>query len=143
MARRDLEPSSAASPAHVGVHDADAEVRWGDETLGIVCHTMAKRLFTTASIDVYLGDQLLLATGGQPYATGTVRARFEHRGASHELSLEWKRAQAEGFPVVVHVDGVHVGDALVPVRGRWKIVWLPLALFFLGVVWAAIQSALR
>lgn len=137
------EPATPASASHVDTQATDVVLRWRDETLGLTAHVMARRLFMTASIDVLLHDRVVLATGGQPRATGTARARFEHLGDWHDIELDWDRVRGDGFPVAVRIDGELVGEAVVPLRDKWKIALIPVSLFGLGVIWSALQAWLR
>ncbi len=81
-------------------------------------------VWTTASIDVYLGDECVLRTGGQFKLTGSHSAAFTDGGTEHRMELTWGGSGGFRFPYQLRIDGVLVADAHVAVE-NWGMIFIP------------------
>src|ERR1041385_4020246 len=98
-------------------------ISWCGETISVRAHLVPKYLWTTASIDVYLGRRCILQTGGKPRVAGLCRAEFEHQGSAHLAELFWDRARVSIFPFSLIIDDARILDSFVEIENRkWSII---------------------
>ena len=123
-------PATSASPAHDDLRDG---VPPGLETIRRLGHTFAvrgrlvpRRLFTTASLDVWIDGCCVLRSGGVPQAGGRVEADVELNDGAHVVALAWGTAKGAAFPVVVTLDGVVVEERDVEIDNTWLLLVFPV-----------------
>jgi hypothetical protein len=98
---------------------------WNGETVAISCAMVSRYAWTTASIDVAVGDKVILRTGGVQKFTGSHSESFEHRGSQHTAQLTWGVSFGRHFPVALNIDGYKVIACRVPIS-NWWLAWWPL-----------------
>ena len=106
---------------------------WEGEHLSVSCRMVSRFAWTSASIDVAIGDRPILRTGGVPKRVGTHVESFEYRGTRHAAQLSWGVARRRGFPFTLTIDGVCVLESHVPIA-NWWLSWWP----FYGTITAAL-----
>jgi hypothetical protein len=109
-------------------------IRWQDSAVDVQARLVPRFLWSTASIDVFLGEQCILRTGGQLKATGSHSATFTHSGSTHTAELSWGYGLLFSFPYKLRIDGAPVSDARVRVQN-----WL-LGLFIAFLVAAVVLA---
>jgi len=109
-------------------------IRWQDSAVDVQARLVPRFLWSTASIDVFLGEQCILRTGGQLKATGSHSATFTHSGSTHTAELSWGYGLLFSFPYKLRIDGAPVSEARVRVQ-NW-----PLGLFIAFLVAAAVLA---
>jgi hypothetical protein len=107
--------------------------RWMGNDVVVKAHVVGRYLWTTASIDVWIGDKAILETGGAAKVSGGCTAAFLLGSASHEATLTWRRGSLRSFPFELHIDGMAVAQGRVPTR-NWWYAWWPFAVTVLAVV---------
>jgi hypothetical protein len=65
---------------------------WQGQPVSVSCRMVSRYGWTSASIDVAVGDQVVLRTGGVAKLTGEHTEQFEVRGTRHVAGLRWGRA---------------------------------------------------
>jgi hypothetical protein len=108
--------------------------KWRGRNVEVTARVIARCLWTTASIDVYIDSECVLRTGGQMKSIGVSTAQFYDSGSTHDIALEWGRAAVRSFPITITIDGQVVADSVVSVD-NWPLALWPLILF--GAVGAA------
>jgi hypothetical protein len=109
-------------------------IQWQDSTVDVQARLVPRFLWSTASIDVFLGGQCILRTGGQMKFTGSHSTTFTYSGSTHTAELSWGASGLSlSFPYQLRLDGVPVVDLRVHIR-NW-----PLGL----VAWILIAAVLR
>ena len=99
-------------------------IKWQDSPVNVQARLVPRFLWTTASIDVFLGEQCILRTGGQVKFTGSQSARFTHSGSSHTAELSWgANGSSFSFPYQLRIDGVLVSTSRVSIRNR-RVRWI-------------------
>ena len=115
-------------------------ISWEGKTVRVQASYVPRFLWATASIDVFLGDQCVLRTGGQLKLTGSHSTSFSDDGSEHQIELSWGRSRNFRFPYQLRIDGVTVDDSHVQV-GNWYMIGIPafvlvaLASFLSLVFW--------
>jgi hypothetical protein len=89
---------------------------WRDKEVRVQAKLVPRFLWTTASIDVFLGDACILRTGGQLKLRGSYRASFYNGGSEHQADLSWGFARQRSFPYRLSIDGANVSESSVLVR---------------------------
>jgi hypothetical protein len=74
---------------------------WRGHVVRVQCAIVPRYFFTTADITVEVDGAVVLHSGGQKKATGTVREHF----GDHDVTLSWGHSDRAGFPVTVTIDG--------------------------------------
>jgi hypothetical protein len=97
------------------------KVLWEGSAVDVRARVVPRCLWTTASIDVYLGGRCILKTGGQMKAVGSSTAEFYHGGAVHTAELSWGQARMRHplsltFPYQLCFDGAKVAVSEVSVE---------------------------
>ncbi len=120
---------------------AAAPVSWQGKTVRVQARYVSRFLWTTASIDVFWGDQCILRTGGQLKVTGSYSTSFREGGSEHQIELSWGQSRNFRFPYQLRIDGVIVDDSQVQVE-NWQMMSIPaliivalLFLFFGYILW--------
>jgi hypothetical protein len=99
------------------VHPVSGPITWQGHTVDVQAWMVPRYLWTTASIDVYLDGQLMLATGGQLEFVGSYSSTFVHAGATHTAELSWGSSGLSlWFPYQLRIDSVLVAESRVHVR---------------------------
>jgi hypothetical protein len=105
----------------------------------ISCALVSRYAWTTASIDVSLGSQVILRTGGQAKFTGSHIEPFQFNGTGHTAQLTWGVSLGHKFPVTLTIDGLKVADCRVPIS-KWWLAWWPfLAALAASGLWLALR----
>src|SRR6185295_12577548 len=117
--------------------DSPNMFQWEGKTVRVSARSVLRYLGLTASIDVYVADTLVLATGGKFRMSGTETARFNDTSGTHFVELRWRAVPR--FPTVVNryvqpleyelrLDGRLVGESTV------EFNYLPAAMVLTLVV---------
>ncbi len=85
-----------------------AKTRWNGLSVAVTARLIPRYLFTTASIDVFLGGCCILKTGGQMAVIGSSTSEFCHDGTVHSAKLTWGSAKGLAFPYELTIDGAKV-----------------------------------
>jgi hypothetical protein len=116
-------------------------ISWQGRTVRVQARYVPRFLWTTASIDVFLGDQCILRTGGQLKLTGSYATSFRDGGSEHQVELSWGHSSNFHFPYQLRIDGAIVDDSQVHVE-NWYMIGIPsiiivalMFLFFGFVFW--------
>lgn len=116
-----------------------AMISWRGKTVRVQAGYVPRFLWTTASIDVFWGDQCILRTGGQLKITGSHSTSFSDGGSEHQIELSWGQSRNFRFPYQLRIDGVTVDDSHVHVE-NWQMMSIPaliivaLLFSFLGYI---------
>jgi hypothetical protein len=101
-----------------------AMISWQGKAVRVRARYVPRFLWTTASIDIFLGDQCALRTGGKLKLTGTHAATFRDGGLEHQIELRWGQSRQFRFPYQLRIDGVTVDDSHVQVE-NWYMMSIP------------------
>jgi len=93
----------------------------------------------TASIDLTVGDEVVMRTGGVFKFVGKVVRSFEIDGACHEAALEWGRGTLRSFPYSLTLDADPVCNGRVSVDNWWLGLWPWLAVAAV-ILWMVLSS---
>ena len=105
-----------------------SSAEWKGQSVVVSSALIPRRLWQTASIDVFVNGECVLRTGGVPKITGSHSAQFRHSGETHEIVLNWGRASLRSFPVQLSIDGEKIIESQVRTI-NWPIsLWPWLAL---------------
>lgn len=102
---------------------------WNREAVKVTARVVPKYAFTTASIDVEVGDRLVLATGGVLKFVGSQTRTYERNGKIHTVEVNWGVGKFRSFPVTLLIDGELLFDSNVKVSNWWVMYWPLLAIF--------------
>ena len=109
-------------------------ISWRDKEVRVQARLLPRFLWTTASIDVFLGERCILRTGGQLKLKGSHGASFSNGDSEHQAELSWGYARQHAFPYRLSIDGTPVSESQVFVR-NWSMGFIPViiigALLFL------------
>jgi hypothetical protein len=111
---------------------------WNGEAVAITCSIVSRYAWTTASIDVAIGDKVILRTGGVQKLTGLHTETFQLRGYQHTAQLAWGVSLGRRFPVILNIDGVKVVDCRVSIS-NWWLAWWPLFATLAVALWLALR----
>lgn len=120
-------------------------IKWQDSPVDVQARLVPRFLWTTASIDVFLGGQCILRTGGQLRFVGSHSATFTHSGSTHTAELNWgASALRPSFPYQLRIDGAPILDSRVSIQ-NWPVVLIAMVLLGagLGVVIHFLRHHLR
>ena len=101
---------------------------WRDKEIRVQAKLVPRFLWTTASIDVFLGDACILRTGGQLKLRGSQCASFNNGGSEHRAELSWGIARQRSFPYRLSIDGAAVNESTVFI-GNWSMAFVPAIIF--------------
>ncbi|HKW28985.1 MAG TPA: hypothetical protein VJT54_06600 [Verrucomicrobiae bacterium] len=108
------------------------DIQWQGSPVEVKARLVPRYLWNTASVDVFVGGQRILRTGGQFKFTGSYSATFTHAGSTHQAELSWGLCGLSfSFPYRLRIDGAPVADSRVRIR-NW-----PMALMVAAVLVAA------
>jgi hypothetical protein len=94
----------------------------------VKAHILAKHLWTSASIDVYLDELCISKTGGQWRLRGVQRSEFYLNDETHTAELSWLPRRGLYFPYQLSIDGHKISDSKVYIY-NWPAAFLsPLIL---------------
>lgn len=115
-------------------------IQWQGSNVDVRARLAPRYLWSTASIDVFLDGQCILATGGQLNLTGSHSATFSHSGKTHKAKLSWGRGSSSGwFPYQFQIDGSPVSESRVYVQNRTMVLMVKLALLVLMAVLLGVE----
>jgi hypothetical protein len=112
---------------------------WESEPILVGARLVPRYLWTTASIDVFVGSQRVLATGGRMKVAATCTAEFNAGGSIHRVALAWSAPQQGSFPIEVTIDGRLVANTFVHLR-RWYLAAWPLVVLSAAAAFAMFRS---
>ena len=119
----------------ISVEEAD----WNGLPVAVSARLVPRFAWQTASIDLVIGEQVVMRTGGVFKFVGQVVGSFEARGSSHQATLEWGRGTLRSFPYRLAVDGVPLRRGRVNVDNWWVGLW-PWLLVGIVVLWDALAG---
>src|SRR6476660_7695564 len=94
---------------------------WQGSTVKVRARLVPRFFWMTASIDVFVGEQCVLRTGGQLTFSGVKSAEFTHADAKHTAELKWGTSGISfSFPYELRIDGVLVSVSRVFIR-NWPV----------------------
>lgn len=103
------------------------QATWNDLPVSVSARLVPRFAWQTASIDLVIGDQVVMRTGGAFKFVGQVASSFEARGTRHVAKLEWARGTLRSFPYQLAVDGIALRTGRVSIENRWIGLWPWLA----------------
>jgi hypothetical protein len=112
---------------------------WHGEPLSVSCRMVSRYAWTSASIDVAIGDSVILRTGGVLKLVGTHAESFEYRGTRHAAELTWGVARWHQFPFTLTIDGMRVLESRVPIANWWLSWWPFFAAIAAALVWLILR----
>lgn len=107
--------------------------RWGGKTIEVRARLVPQFLWTTASIEVFLGGDCILRTGGQAKLTGSHAGSFKDRGIEHPIELlNWGWSWGFYFPYQLFIDGARIAseDSKVQID-NCRMAFVPISLLVL------------
>lgn len=108
--------------------------RWEGGAVEVRARLVARHLWMTASIDVFLDGNCILRTGGSASFTGVRSSSFRHSGSLHMAELSWCVAGfLPVFPYRLAIDGVPVANSRVSVK-NWPLAIIPALLIGTGIL---------
>ena len=116
-------------------------VFWRDKIIRVEASSVPRFLWATASIDVFLGEQCILRTGGQPALKGSYSTVFQDGGTEHQAELSWGYIRQHQFPYKLHIDGALIVESQVFVR-NWQLGFIPV-LIITALLFSLIQLIMR
>jgi hypothetical protein len=99
-------------------------ISWQNKMIRVQARLVPRFLWTTASIDVFWGDQCILCTGGQFKAVGSHSVSFRNDNSEHHAVLSWGRGRRHRFPYQLQIDGVTIDDSQVNIE-NWGMAYIP------------------
>ena len=96
------------------------QIDWNGARLEVRCWALARKLWLTCSIDVYVDDRCVLRTGGKFKNVGSHSAQFTRDNATHTVELTWGDFENGAFPCSLRVDGETVGEPSVGIENKWQ-----------------------
>lgn len=112
---------------------------WNGLPLTVSARLVRRFAWQTASIDLTVGDQVVMRTGGVFKFVGKVVRPFEINGVCHEATLEWSRGTLRSFPYSLTLDGISVRSGRVGIDNWWIGLWPWLAMGAV-VLWDVLTS---
>ena len=109
-------------------------VSWNGTTVAVTARAVPRYAWMTVSIDVAVGNETILKTGGVLKAVGDHAECFEFRGATHKAQVTWGKPTFRSFPFTLHIDGAPLLESRVPVENWWLTIW-PWALLAAFIAW--------
>jgi hypothetical protein len=107
---------------------------WQGNAIQVTARLVPRCLWTTASIDVFVGDQCVLRTGGRMKLIGFCCQKFTCLGQTHSAEVSWGAGRLYSFPYQVRIDGVPVKEGRVRVQ-NWPVGFIvPLVLLVVLVL---------
>ena len=116
------------------------EATWNGLPVAVSARLVPRFAWQTASIDLVIGDEVVMRTGGAFKLVGHVAGPFEVRGSRHEARLDLGRGTLRSFPYKVAVDGIALKSGRVSIDNWWLGLWPWLAVGGI-VLWDALASA--
>src|SRR6476469_9506635 len=96
-------------------------ISWRDKPVRVTARYIPRYLWTSASIDVFLGNQCILRTGGQAKLTGRHSGSFKDGDEGHKVELKWGKSLGYRFPYQLRIDGVLIEESIVRVENQVMI----------------------
>ena len=115
------------------------EADWNGLPVAVSARLVPRFAWQTASIELVIGEQVVMRTGGVFKFVGQVAGSFEARGGSHQATLEWGRGTLRSFPYKLAVDGVPLRRGRVNVDNWWVGLW-PWLLVGIVALWDALAG---
>ncbi len=117
-------------------------VKWQDAPVEFQARLVPRFLWSTASIDVFLGGRHILSTGGVMKFSGSQSSTFIHAGSEHRVEVSWGISGiGYSFPYQLRIDGVQVSAGRAHI-GNWPVgvmAWLIIT----GVVVMIVHAVLK
>jgi hypothetical protein len=117
----------------------DVRTSWQGESVAISCRMVSRYAWTSASIDVAIGDHVILRTGGVLKIVGAHAQQFEYRGSSHTAEVAWGRARRHEFPFTLKIDGQMIAESRVPISNWWCGRWPFAATVMIALLWLILR----
>jgi len=112
---------------------------WQGQPVSVSCHMVSRYAWTSATIDVAVGEQVVLRTGGAAKVTGRHAETFEFRGTRHTAELSWGVSLWYAFPFSLTIDGTEIVKSRVSIS-NWWLAWWPFYLALgIGVCWVLLR----
>lgn len=112
--------------------------KWNENPVAVTARFMPRFLWTTASIDIFVGSQCVIRTGGQMKFTGQAIAQFEHGGTNHSVRIRWGWSKIRSFPIKVEIDEQQIAETNAVVT-NWPMSLWPLITVFIWASWNHIR----
>jgi len=101
-------------------------IPFAQRAIAVSARTLARHAWMTASIDVSIDRNHILATGALKNIIGSSKQTFILEGKSHDAVLKWGRRSFRSIPYTLEIDGSLVETSRVHVHVWWARYW-PLA----------------
>lgn len=111
---------------------------WNNTTVEVTARIIPRYAWTTASIDVAIGGDTVLDTGGVLKIVGTHMGTFEFHGVKHSIEITWGEATLRSFPFRLFIDGFPLLASRVPIANWWLALW-PWAVLAGFSAWAVLN----
>ena len=102
-------------------------ISWQNKSVRVEARTVPRFMWTTASIDVYLGEECVLRTGGKVDFKGTYSTSFNFDGSEHRADLTWGLCRQRHFPYQLRIDGRLIDESRVQVK-NFQLVYIPVSI---------------
>lgn len=100
-----------------------AKTLWNGLPVCVSARLVGRFAWQTASIDLTVGDEVVLRSAGVFKLVGKIDGPFEFSGVRHGATLEWGRVASRSFPYKVTLDGDLVLSGRVPIDNWWIGLW--------------------
>lgn len=118
--------------------ETTAPASWNNTTVEVTARLIPRYAWTTASIDVAIGGDTVLDTGGVPKIVGSHAGTFEFHGVEHSIEITWGEATLHSFPYRLFIDGLPLLASRVPISNWWLALW-PWAILTGFSAWAVLN----
>jgi hypothetical protein len=108
---------------------------WNNHRIDVTAALIPRRLWTTASIDVFIDGNCILRSGGKINLTGGCTNTFTDAQGTHTVTLTWGLGLLRSFPYALYIDQALVSESRVPVSNWWlgPLLWLMVPPVLIGV----------
>lgn len=110
---------------------------WNSTAVEVTARMIPRYAWTTASIDVAIGGNTILETGGVLKVVGAHVGPFEFHGVKHSVEITWGEATLRSFPFRLFIDGFPLLASSVPIANWWLALW-PWAVLAGFSAWAVL-----
>ncbi len=81
-----------------------SKINWRDQEIEVKAGFVPQKAWIAASVDVYLGQEKILSTGGQLKFKGSCVGQFDRGKERHMVRLDWDRLLMRPFPCSLYID---------------------------------------